>query len=187
MRTLSPPPRVKSAHGHRQGLRRLPAGAVRAGRAREFAAKDNRRIVLQAALAYRDAMANFAAMNNLEVWYARFGRTRNLALVGFGQLEHVRFGAPVDLLVCSDVLHYVPAAELARGLSGFAELCHGVAFVDLYTKDDRISGDLRGFQPRTAAWYRKRFKAAGLTACGSNGYLTPAIVHEATALEVLPL
>jgi hypothetical protein len=96
----------------------------------------------------------------------------------------VRFGAPVDLLVCSDVLHYVPAAELVRGLSGFAELCGGVAFIDLYTKDDRISGDLRGFQSRTAAWYRKRFAAAGLTPCGSNGYLTPGLLHEATALEL---
>jgi SAM-dependent methyltransferase len=128
---------------------------------------------------------DYRGVDSSEYAIARFGRTRNLALVGFGQLEHVRFGAPVDLLVCSDVLHYVPSAELVRGLSGFAELCNGVAFIDLYTKEDRISGDLRGFQPRTAAWYRKRLKAAGLTACGSNGYLTPALLHEATALEVL--
>jgi SAM-dependent methyltransferase len=128
---------------------------------------------------------HYQGADSSEYAVARFGRTRNLALVGFGQLEHVRFGEPVDLLVCSDVLHYVPSAELVRGLSGFAELCGGLAFIDLYTKEDRISGDLRGFQPRTAAWYRKRIAAAGLTACGSNGYLTPAIRHEATALEVL--
>jgi hypothetical protein len=96
-----------------------------------------------------------------------------------------RFGAPVDLRVWSDVLHYVPGAELVRGLSGFTELCAGVAFIDLYAKGDAISGDLRGFQPRTAAWYRKRFADAGLTACGSNGYLTPPLRHEATTLEVL--
>jgi hypothetical protein len=86
--------------------------------------------------------------------------------------------------VCSDVLHYVPNAELRRGLSGFTELCAGVAFIDLYTKGDAISGDLRGFQARTAGWYRKAFTEAGLTACGSNGYLTPTLVREATALEL---
>jgi SAM-dependent methyltransferase len=127
----------------------------------------------------------YRGVDSSEYAVARFGMQRNLALVGFGQLEHVRFGAPVDLLVCSDVLHYVPSAELVRGLSGFAELCAGLAFVDLYTRGDAISGDLRGFQPRTAGWYRKRFAEAGLTACGSNGYLTPALRHEATALEVM--
>jgi SAM-dependent methyltransferase len=128
---------------------------------------------------------DYRGVDSSEYAVARFGRTRNLALVGFGQLEHVRFGAPVDLLVCSDVLHYVPSRELVRGLAGFAELCHGVAFIDLYAKDDAISGDLRGFLPRTAAWYRKRFVAAGLTPCGSNGYLTPTLRREATALEIL--
>ena len=127
---------------------------------------------------------HYRGVDSSEYAVARYGRTRNLALVGFGQLEHVRFGAPVDLLVCSDVLHYVPSAELKRGLSAFTELCGGVAFIDLYTKQDKISGDLRGFHARTAAWYRKRFDAAGLTSCGSHGYLMPALVHEATALEV---
>jgi SAM-dependent methyltransferase len=128
---------------------------------------------------------DYRGVDSSEYAVARFGRTRNLALVGFGQLEHVRFGAPVDLLVCSDVLHYVPSAELVRGLSAFTELCGGVAFIDLYTRGDANPGDLRGFQARTAAWYRKRFAAAGLTACGSNGYLTPALRREATALEIL--
>jgi uncharacterized protein (DUF2252 family) len=52
-------------------VKRLAASFEIAGRARSFAAKDCRRVVLEAALAYRNAMANFALMNNLEVWYAR--------------------------------------------------------------------------------------------------------------------
>ena len=127
----------------------------------------------------------YRGVDSSEYAIARYGRARNLALVGFGQLEHVRFDAPVDLLVCSDVLHYVPSAELARGLSGFTELCAGLAFIDLYAKGDAISGDLRGFQARTAGWYRKRFAEAGLVACGSNGYLTPALANDATSLEIL--
>ncbi len=53
---------------------------------------------------------------------SRFGRSRNIAFADFGQLGQLRFGAPVDLLVCSDVIHYVADAELKRGLKGFAEL-----------------------------------------------------------------
>jgi len=129
---------------------------------------------------------DYRGVDSSEYAIARYGRTRNLALVGFGQLEHVRFDAPVDLLVCSDVLHYVPSAELNRGLSGFAELCTGLAFVDLYCKGDAITGDLRGFQMRTAGWYRKAFARAGFTACGSHGYLSPPLRREATSLEIFP-
>jgi SAM-dependent methyltransferase len=128
----------------------------------------------------------YRGIDSSEYAVAKHGRARNLALVGFGQLEQVRFDAPVDLLVCSDVLHYVPSAELNRGLSGFTELCGGLAFIDRYCKGDAITGDLRGFQMRTPAWYRKAFAKAGLTPCGSHGYLTPGLRQEATALEIFP-
>src|SRR3546814_18282444 len=68
----------------------------------------------------------------------RYGRSRNLKLARFGQLDSLRFGPSVDLLVCSDVLHYLPSAELKRGLSGFAELCHGVAFIEAFCRCDEI-------------------------------------------------
>jgi SAM-dependent methyltransferase len=129
---------------------------------------------------------DYRGIDSSEYAVAKYGRRRNLALVEFGQLAQVRFGAPVDLLVCSDVLHYVRSAELNRGLSGFSELCSGLAFIDLYCKGDAISGDLRGFQMRTAAWYRKAFAKAGFTACGSHGYLSPPLTQEATSLEIFP-
>jgi SAM-dependent methyltransferase len=114
---------------------------------------------------------------------ARYGRTRNLALASFGQLEHLRFGPPADLLVCSDVIHYVPTAELRRGLSGFAELCDGVAFLELYARGDRIRGDKHGFLSRPAANYRRWFREAGFVACGSHAYLSPNLHANAVALE----
>lgn len=115
----------------------------------------------------------------------RFGRARHIALARFGQLAELRFGAPADLLVCSDVLHYVPDAELRRGLAGFDELCDGVAFIELFTKDDHIVGDFEGFLPRSARWYRKRFAAAGLRACGSHVYLSPHLRGCGVALETI--
>lgn len=128
---------------------------------------------------------HYQGVDSSEYAVSRYGRARNIALAGFGQLGQLRFGAPVDLLVCSDVIHYVPTAELRRGLSGFTEHCSGVAFLDLYTKEDAITGDLRGFLPRRAADYRRWFAEAGLKACGSQAYLAPALQAKAAALETL--
>ena len=114
----------------------------------------------------------------------RYGRSRNLQQVRFGQLEHLRFGAPVDLLVCSDVMHYVPTAELRRGLAGFGELCAGVAFLEVFAREDDPDGDREGFIARRAAWYRSAFADAGFRACGSHLWLSPALRDEAAALEV---
>lgn len=114
---------------------------------------------------------------------ARYGRRRNLQQISFGQLEHLRFGAPVDLLVCSDVMHYVPTRELRRGLSGFGELCGGVAFLEVFAREDDPDGDREGFIARRARWYRAAFTEAGFTAVGSHCWLSPTLAGEAASLE----
>lgn len=116
---------------------------------------------------------------------SRFGRRRNIALARFGQLDQLRFGPPADLLVCSDVIHYVPSTELRRGLRGFSELCDGVAFLELYAAGDDIAGDLEGYLARPAASYRRWFRAAGFVPCGTQFYLSPNLHPNAVALEVL--
>ncbi|MBS0461119.1 MAG: class I SAM-dependent methyltransferase [Proteobacteria bacterium] len=114
---------------------------------------------------------------------ARFGRRRNLRLARFAELERLRLAAPADLLVCSDVLHYVRGDELRRGLSGFTELCGGLAWIEVFCRGDAIEGDRLGFVSRSAGAYRRAFANAGLTPCGSHGYLTPALAAGAVALE----
>jgi uncharacterized protein (DUF2252 family) len=52
-------------------LKRLAASMLIAARDNEFGAKAQDRVVLATARAYREAMRSFAAMRNLEVWYAR--------------------------------------------------------------------------------------------------------------------
>jgi uncharacterized protein (DUF2252 family) len=52
-------------------LKRLAASFEIAGRDREFTPKQTRAAVLSAAREYREAMRGFAAMGNLDVWYAR--------------------------------------------------------------------------------------------------------------------
>jgi uncharacterized protein (DUF2252 family) len=52
-------------------LKRLSASFEIAGRDREFTAKQTRAAVLRTVREYREAMRRFAAMGNLDVWYAR--------------------------------------------------------------------------------------------------------------------
>lgn len=115
---------------------------------------------------------------------ARHGRTRNLRLARFGDFATLRPCAPADLLVCSDVLHYLPTRELDRGLPALADLCGGVAFIEVFAREDETEGDDHDFQPRPAAFYRRRLRAVGLHPLGSHCWLSPARVPLATALEL---
>jgi SAM-dependent methyltransferase len=128
---------------------------------------------------------DYRGVDSSEYAVSKFGHARNIAFANFGQLEQLRFGAPVDLLICSDVMHYIPDAELKRGLKGFSELCGGLAFLELWSQDDDIVGDKIGFIERPAAWYRKQFAKAGFIACGSHAYLSEHLQTSAAALEVL--
>lgn len=113
----------------------------------------------------------------------RFGRQRNLRLAKFGDLAELRFERRFDIVVCADVVHYLKSTELRRGLSGFAELLEGLAFIELFTSADPVAGDMDGFIARAPSWYRQRFAEAGLMACGSHCYLAPRLMRSVTSLE----
>lgn len=114
---------------------------------------------------------------------ARYGRSRGLHLAGFGDFTTLRPCPPADLLVCSDVLHYLGTSELDRGLPGLAALCGGVAFLETFTGRDAAEGDEDGFHARSAAFYRERFEALGFRQLGSHCWLSPALAGAATDLE----
>jgi hypothetical protein len=113
----------------------------------------------------------------------RFGARRNLHPAAFGDFQWLRPCAPVDLLVCADVLHYVPDAELRRGLQGLGELCGGVAFLETFTAQDAFEGDHDDFKPRLAAWYRRQLGKVGFKPAGSHCWLGPDLAEDAAALE----
>ena len=125
----------------------------------------------------------YLGFDGSEYAIARFGRSRTLHRARFGDFALLRPCPPVDLLVCSDVLHYLDARELDRGLPGLAELCGGVAFLETFTREDRAVGDEHEFQQRPASFYRRRFAALGFEQLGSHCWLSPALQGQATALE----
>jgi SAM-dependent methyltransferase len=127
---------------------------------------------------------DYLGLDSSEYAIARYGRTRNLRMARFDDLGELRFATGFDLIVCSDVIHYLPAAELRRGLRGIAEMLEGVAFLELFTSSDALDGDKNGFIPRSPKWYLSTFAQAGLTACGSHCYLGPRLQASVAALEV---
>ena len=113
----------------------------------------------------------------------RYSGSRNIHYARFGDFEDLRPCPPADLLICSDVLHYLDTRELNRGLPGLADLCGGVAFIEMFAKEDAAIGDEDEFHARPASFYRRKLADAGFVQIGSHGWLSPALAGHATALE----
>ena len=126
----------------------------------------------------------YIGLDGSEYAIARYGRARNLRLATFGQLGELRFAHGFDLIVCADVIHYLPSAELRRGLAGIAEMLDGVAFLELFTSSDSPDGDKHGYIARSPSWYLSTFASAGLVACGTHCYLGPRLKGVVSALEL---
>lgn len=139
--------------------------------------------VLRAPLRKLRPAIDYLGLDSSEYVVNRFGRSRNLRLVRFADLAELRFERRFDLIICSDVVHYLGAAELRRGLSGFPELLEGLAFIELFTSRDPVDGDTRGFLSRSPAWYRKCFAEAGLMSVGSHAYVGPNLQRSVSELE----
>lgn len=113
----------------------------------------------------------------------RYGKRRNIQLGRFGDLGFMSLKGPYDLVVCSDVLHYVRGPELRRGLAALAVHVDGVAFIEAFTSADAIEGDHVEFQQRSPGAYAKLFEEAGLVPLGLHLYTTRERFSELTALE----
>src|SRR5215208_2753142 len=86
----------------------------------------------------------------------RYGRRRNIRLGTFGELGTLSsLRRRFDLVVCSDVMQYVPTAELRRGLAALRGLLVGVAYFDVFSTADDVSGDKRGWHDRSPRLYRQ--------------------------------
>ena len=126
----------------------------------------------------------YMGVDSSEYAVARHGVRRNLHWLPFGDLAALPPMPPVDLLVCSDVMHYLPDDELRRGLKEFARLCDGLAYLEVFAEGDDIIGDLVEMRRRPAAWYRREFARAGFIAAGSHLYLSEEVAGVTTALEL---
>lgn len=128
---------------------------------------------------------DYVGFDASEYAVAKYGRRRNIHRMSFAELAQQRFNQSVDLVLCVDVMHYLPEAELSAGLPALARLGHGLSYLEVMTEQDQCDGDQLGFQPRTAQWYQAQFAQVGLHACGHHSYLPEALFRQCAALERL--
>jgi SAM-dependent methyltransferase len=114
---------------------------------------------------------------------SRFGRARGIRYGTLGTLAIADLDGPFDLVICCDMLQYVPTPELTRGLEAMPGLLEGVAFLEAYTTADDVVGDRRGWHHRPPAFYRRAFARAGLTGVGMHCWVGENLRTATAALE----
>jgi SAM-dependent methyltransferase len=120
--------------------------------------------VLRAALTRLLPRAHYVALESSEYLCERYGFVH-------GRIEQYRVRAPFDLVICYDVLQYLPQAAAQRALANFGRLCRGALYFTALTRYDyqhncdqaRTDADVH---LRSGSWYRTRlrrqFREAGL-------------------------
>jgi len=124
----------------------------------------------------------YTGLDSSDYVVERFGAERNIAKATFGDLPSLELGV-YDLVVCSDVLHYVPNDQLRAGIRTLATATDGLAFLEVLTKEDDIFGDLDSLIRRPAAWYRKLFASTGMTSVAPYCWLGAGFREGLATLE----
>lgn len=125
----------------------------------------------------------YAGIDSSRWAVARWGRRRNLCLGTIEELDQIGLDGPFDLVVASDILHYLPTPVLRNGLDQLVAQLGGLAFLPTFTVQDEIEGDRAHFQRRTAATYRRLFREAGLAPVGMYGWVLRERRRELAKLE----
>jgi SAM-dependent methyltransferase len=125
----------------------------------------------------------YSGLDSSDYAVRKFGKARNIRKASFGDLPSLGL-LSYDLVVCSDVLHYVPDGEIRTGLAEIARICEGVAYVEVLTAEDSVIGDLDSFLFRPAAWYRNAFRRVGMRKVGPYLWLSPSLEDEISELEI---
>jgi SAM-dependent methyltransferase len=127
----------------------------------------------------------YVGVDSSEYVIARYGKRRGIrrgTFGGLGEIERSLRGR-FDVIVCCDMLQYIPTNELRAGLASVAALLGGVAYLEAYTSGDSIEGDRRGWHNRTASAYRRAFGAAGLTSVGMHCWVGAGLKSSTAELE----
>lgn len=125
----------------------------------------------------------YTGLDSSEYAVRRYGRSRNIRLASLGEVGRLGLEGPFDLVVCSDVMHYVRTPEVRAGLRAMRRLCYGVAFLEAFTSADDVVGDDVAFQRRSPAAYRRLIADAGFVPLGLHLYTTRATWRTLVALE----
>ena len=128
----------------------------------------------------------YLGIDSSEYAVRQFGTQRNIRFGRFEELELHPFDYTFDLVVCSDVLHYLARSQIETGLKSLSRLVGGAALLEAFTSEDDVivEGDDDGFKRRPASMYRQLFWDAGLVPCGLQMYVHRDDLPDLVALEV---
>ncbi len=115
----------------------------------------------------------------------RFGARRNLQQGGIEDLGTLDLAPQYDLVVCCGMLNYLSPAQLRRGIGEIVPRVGGVAYLELFTREDHFEGDTDWPAPRPATWYRQLMQRAGLVPVGMQCYVPEAERERVSSLERL--
>jgi len=113
----------------------------------------------------------YTGIDSSEYVVRAFGDSHHVRHGSFGALRALRLPTRVDLIVCADVLQYIPARDLIPGLRAIRRALGGVAYIEVFTRDDDMEGDMQGWHARSANEYRRLFRNVGLSHCGVNCFV----------------
>lgn len=116
---------------------------------------------------------------------ARYGASRGIHLGGIEDLDALPLRAQYDLVICCGMLNYLALPQLRRGLRQVARRTGGVAYLELFTREDTFEGDTDWPTPQSAAWYRTTIRKAGLWPIGMQCYVPSDAKERVSALERL--
>lgn len=83
-------------------------------------------------------------------------------------------GRPADLVVCRDVLRYLPDAAATKAIDRLRRKCRGVLYLHVVTRDDEVdeeASDMSGYF-RPARWYLRKLAAAGFVNAGMGLFVS---------------
>ena len=86
-------------------------------------------------------------------------------------------GPRADLVVCRDVLRYIPSSEIETAMNRLSDKCRGVLYLQVMTSDDDIdeeASDMEGWF-RTVTWYRRALKRLQFRDCGMGLFVSPRL------------
>lgn len=112
-----------------------------------------------------------------------YGARRNLRLGSIEALDAVALDAGYDLVCCVGMLYYLTVAQFRRGIRSIAARTAGMAYLELFAREDELEGDLPLGTARPAGWYRREMRRAGWVSLGQHCWVTEAMAWRVASLE----
>ncbi len=125
----------------------------------------------------------YTGMDSSTYAVAHFGKKRNLVLGEFNHPPPCVLSGSYDMIICSDILYYLPDLVLEEGLKVLIPRLDGIAFLEAYASDEPLTGDTQNMLKRSTLMYQRLFKNLGLQSCGSHCYASPSLSGQVTTLE----